>query len=58
MTEGDFRKDYRIIREYVLNTISESQKNMVEHEIWWGYAECLMVWWLCWKQNHAEILRG
>lgn len=33
MTEGDFRKDYRIIREYVLNTISESQKNMVEHEI-------------------------
>lgn len=33
MTEGDFRKDYRIIMEYVLNTISESQKNMVENEI-------------------------
>lgn len=40
MTEGDLGKDYRIIREYILKTISECQKNMVEHEIWWCYAEC------------------
>lgn len=40
MTEGDLGKDYIIIREYILKTISECQKNMVEHEIWWCYSEC------------------